>query len=411
MTLLPSSEMRDGPRRWEGEEMEPKPTILQIVPSLEVGGAERSTIDIARALTKAGWRALVASEGGRMEEELLDAGGELIRLPVAAKNPLGIYANALELAKIIRERNVSLVHARSRAPAWSALRAAKKTGVPFVTTYHGFYEAKGPLGRFKRYYNSVMVRSDATIANSQWTANHIRDTYGRTVNRLVVIPRGLDLKYFNPANVAQNRVAKLRERWRLSSGERAVLLPGRLTRWKGQLVFIEALGLLNKSGRWPAGVRAVLAGHAQGREDYVTEILNAIEAHELDRIATLSEHVGDMAAAYLAADIVVSASTDPEAFGRVPPESSAMGRPVIATDHGGAGETVLPGVSGLLVKPGDAAALAGALADLLARTPQELAAMGAAGRAFVTEHYSVERMCADTLALYQDLIERHGRQH
>jgi glycosyltransferase involved in cell wall biosynthesis len=385
--------------------MAPKVTILQIVPSLEVGGAERTTIDITRALTKAGCQALIASEGGRMEEQLAEAGGELIMLPVAAKNLFTIYANASKLAAIIRERKVSLVHARSRAPAWSALKATKQTGVPFVTTYHGFYEAKGPLKRFKRLYNSVMVRSDATIANSQWTADHIRKTYGTDVNRVVVIPRGLDLKYFNPGNVAPNRLARQRERWHLSPGERIVLLPGRLTRWKGQLVLIEALGLLDKSGRWPAGVRAVLAGHAQGREHYVRDILNAIGTHELDRIAIVSEHVGDMAAAYLAADIVVSASTDPEAFGRVPPEAAAMGRPVIATDHGGARETVLAGQSGLLIKPDDAPALADALADLLARTPEELAAMGAKGRAHVNEHYSVERMCADTLALYQELIE------
>jgi glycosyltransferase involved in cell wall biosynthesis len=376
-------------------------TILQIVPSLEAGGAERTTIDIARALTQAGHRALVASEGGRLTDELTTAGGEWIALPVAAKNPLTLLTNATRLAEIIRERKVSLVHARSRAPAWSALVAAKRTGIPFVTTYHGIYAANGPL---KRFYNSVMLRGDATIANSEWTAEHIRKTYGPRVRRLVVIPRGIDLTYYNPANISPDRVARLRELWGLAEGERVVLLPGRLTRWKGQLVFLAAVGLLKRSDRWPQGVRAVMAGHAQGRDDYVAELTQAINRNELNRIALVSEHVGDMAAAYLASDIVVSASTDPEAFGRVPPEAGAMGRAVIATDHGGARETLLAGQSAVLVPPGDATALAGALADLLARTPAELAVMGAKGRAHVSRRYRVERMCAETLALYRELI-------
>ena len=375
--------------------------ILQIVPALDTGGAERSTVDIAKALTAEGFRALVVSEGGRMEQELIAAGGELIRMPVVSKQPARILSNARALANIIRGKNIALVHARSRAPAWSALIAARRTGIPFVTTYHGIYNARGPL---KRWYNSVMARGDAVIANSEWTARHILSTYGFPPKLLTVIPRGVDLGYFAPARVAGSRIAAIREGWRAGDSERIILLPGRLTRWKGHLVLVEALAMLRREGRLPDGVRAVIAGDPQGRQSYAAEIVDMIEKNALEDRVLLAGHVADMAAAYLAADIVVSASTDPEAFGRVPPEAAAMGRPVIATDHGGARETVLPGKSGLLVEPRNPVALAEALANLLARSPRELAAMGSAGRAHIEASYSVERMQRETLKLYRALL-------
>jgi len=376
------------------------PAILQIVPSLDTGGAERTTIDIARALKEAGWGALVASSGGRMESELKDAGGELIRMRAGSKSPLTIWANAAALAQLIRERNISLIHARSRAPAWSALLAARRCGIPFVTTYHGIYQAKGP---FKRRYNSVMAKGDVVIANSEWTAEHVRGAYAP--KRLVTIPRGIDLNYFDPAKVDAYRVTALRARWNVRNDERLVLLPGRLSRWKGQLVLLGAVGLLQKTARLPAGVRVVIAGDAQTRDAFREELKQAVARYDLNGIAAIEDHIEDMAAAYRAADIVVSASTDPEAFGRVPPEAAAMGRPVIATDHGGARETVLNGESGLLVAPGDVTALADSLALLLSRPQEELDAMGSRGRAHIVSKYSLERMCTDTLTVYRDLIK------
>jgi glycosyltransferase involved in cell wall biosynthesis len=383
-----------------------EPAILQVIPELSAGGAERTTVDIARALTGHGFRALVASEGGRMEHELAAAGAELIRMPVASKSPLRIWRNAGALARIIRERNVVLIHARSRAPAWSALLAARRTGIPFVTTYHGVYNARL---RLKRWYNSIMARGDAVIANSQWTARHILAVHHFQPKNLKVIPRGIDLHTFSAARVGPERVQAIRDWWMATAGDRVVLLPGRLSRWKGQIVFVRAFGQLKREGRLPEGVRAVIAGDAQGRESYVQEILATIATEGVGDTVVLATHVGDMPAAYRAADIVVSASTDPEAFGRVPPEAAAMGRPVIATDHGGARETVLSGESGLLVKPNSATALADALAQLLAKTPGQLAAMGAKGRAYIEEAYTVERMCADTLALYESLVAKKGR--
>jgi glycosyltransferase involved in cell wall biosynthesis len=371
-----------------------RPAILQLVPSLDAGGAERTAIDVAAALVQEGYAALVASEGGRMAPELLAAGGELIQLPMANKSPVTMIANARALRQIIRTRNVKLIHARSRAPAWSGLWAARRTGVPFVTTYHGIYNASNAL---KRFYNSGMVRGRAVIANSNWTAAHIAREYKIAPEDITVIHRGVDLAKFDPASVAPERVANLRAQWGVAENDLVILLPGRLTRWKGQLVLIEALAKLK-----PANIHTILAGDAQGRDAYESELRNAIAAAGLN--VFIAGHVSDMAAAYLAADIVVSASTDPEAFGRVAAEAGAMGRPVIATDHGGARETILRGASGELVVPGDADALSRALERMIAAGPQTRAAMGAAARVHIAENFTRERMCADTLALYRRLI-------
>ncbi len=398
---FPWSRKSRNPKQAPGPAPAKPPAILQIVPSLNAGGAERTTADIAEALIEHGVRALVITAGGRLQGEIASYGGEVINMDVATKLPHRIVSNASAIADIIRDENVVLVHARSRAPAWSARMAAQRTGIPLVTTYHGIYNARLP---FKRWYNSIMARGDAVIANSEWTARHILATYRFKPKHLTIIPRGIDLRVFSPEAVEPARVAAMRKWWLAKPSDRIVLLPGRLTRWKGQLVFLQALGRLKAESRL-ADVRAVIAGDAQGREAYVREIMNAIEDAGLSDIVTVATHLTDMPAAYLAADIVVSASTDPEAFGRVAPEASAMGRAVIATDHGGARETVRHGETGLLVKPGSDRALAEALDDLLSRSPAERAHMGANGRAFIAANFTLDRMCDDTLALYSTLIE------
>jgi len=379
---------------------EGRPAILQIVPKLDAGGAERSTIDIAEALVANGFAALVASEGGRMTGELEAVGGELIELPAASKSPVTILANALRLRTVIAARNVKLVHARSRAPAWSALLAAKLAGVPFVATYHGIYSASNAL---KRWYNSVMVRGAAVIANSDWTARHIAAEYGGRAKRIVVIPRGVDTTVFDPAGIAPDRVSMLRQQWHAQAEDTVVLLPGRLTRLKGQLVLIDALAQMKRAGTLDR-IHAVLAGDAQGRDTYEAAVAGAIAAAGLKDRVTIAGHVRDMAAAYLASDIVVSASIYAESFGRVPAEAGAMGKPVIATDHGGARETVLPGESGVLTPPGDAPALAEALERLIALGDDGRRKMGAAGRSHILGRYTSERMCSATLALYREIL-------
>jgi glycosyltransferase involved in cell wall biosynthesis len=376
------------------------PAILQVIPSLDTGGAERTTVDVAAALAREGFQPLVASRGGRMVTELVVSGSELIKMSLNTKAPHALVANAYRLRDLIRTRNIALVHARSRAPAWSALWAARMARVPFVTTYHGIYNASNPL---KRFYNSVMARADAVIANSQWTAAHIRSQYRFAPKNLVVIPRGIDLARFDPAGIPPERAATLRAIWGAKDEDTVILLPGRLTRWKGQTVFIAALAQLKREGRL-TGVRAVLAGDAQGRTDYEGELRKAIAEGGLQDIVVIPGHTRDMPAAYLASDIVVSASTDPEAFGRVSAEASAMARPVIATNHGGSRETVLPGLSGLLIPPGDSKALASALAQLLSLDATSLLAMGMKGRAHIAAQFTVEKMCADTIAVYRMLL-------
>lgn len=379
------------------------PAVLQLVPRLDSGGAERSAVDIAGALVREGFRAFVASEGGRLVPELNSLGGEWIAVPLDAKSPYAIFANARKIAMLVRTHNIALLHARSRAPAWSALLAARRTNIPLVTTWHGAYAADLP---FKRLYNSVMLRGDAVIANSHWTAEHMRANYRRAPKRCVVIGRGIDPQRFDPAGVHPERAVALRRSWGVGADGVAVLLPGRLTRWKGQLVLIDALERLAKAGA-DGQLQAVLAGDDQGG-GYRDEIVRAIRRGKLEGQVIVVEHIEDMPTAYAAADIVVSASTKPEAFGRVAAEGGAMSRAVIATNHGGARETVLAGTSGVLVPPGDAEALADALKYLRDAGADRRALMGAAGRMHILQHFSLARMAAETLALYRELLATHS---
>ncbi|MGH6888148.1 MAG: glycosyltransferase family 4 protein [Rhizomicrobium sp.] len=379
------------------------PAVLQVVPHLNSGGAERSTVDIAGALVRAGYRSLVASEGGRLVPELQSLGGEWVRMPLDAKSPFALLANARKIAALVRTQNIALLHARSRAPAWSALWAARRAAVPLVTTWHGAYAVDLP---FKRFYNSVMLRSDAVIANSHWTAEHMRANYRRAPKLCVVIRRGVDPDRFDPARVHPERAVALRRAWRIGADDVAVLLPGRLTRWKGQLVLIDAIARLARNGEG-GHLHAVLAGDEQGG-GYRAEIARAIVHCELEEQVSLVGHIDDMPTAYAAADIVVSASTKPEAFGRVAAEAGAMARAVVATDHGGARETVLAGTSGVLVPPGDAEALAEALRYLRDAGPERRALMGAAGRAHVMQNFTLARMTTETLALYREVLAAHS---
>ncbi|MEO1292032.1 MAG: glycosyltransferase family 4 protein [Pseudomonadota bacterium] len=375
-------------------------TILQIVPSLDSGGVERGTLEIAEAITAAGGRSLVASEGGRLEARLRLARTELIALPLRTKNPWRMRANAQALADVIRTESVDIVHARSRAPAWSAYAACKATGATFVTTYHGTYSEGLPL---KRRYNRVMTKGERVIAISRFVAEHIRARHLVDAARLITIPRGADTRFFDPTQTATAKVAALSHRWGLAEDLRPVILmPGRLTRWKGQTLFIEALALLRKR-RGSADFIGVLVGEDSGDGRFETELHRLITRHKLDDAARLVGHCEDMPSAYKLASCTVSASLEPEAFGRVAVESQAMGVPVIASAHGGAMETVMDDVTGWLFESGDASALAAALDHALSLSEERRKEISAAAIAHVREHYSVKAMQEATVRIYADL--------
>ncbi len=391
-----------GPR---GDARNPEPmqerqmySVLQVTPALDAGGVERTTIEVAEAIAHEGGAALVASRGGRLEPDLAAAGGELIRMPTDSKNPITLYANALKIADVARKRNVKLIHARSRAPAWSALWAARKLKVPFVTTYHGIYNGRSG---FKKLYNSVMARGDLVIANSEYTRAHVLKHHKAPAEKVVTIPRGVDLEWFDPARVPQERIDKLRSGWS-AQGKFVILMPARLTRWKGALVLIDAAQRLK--ARIRERFKVIIAGDAQGREGYLQELEAAISAADMMSDVAIVGHVGDMPAALAAADVVVAPSIEPEAFGRSAVEASAMGRPVIASKLGGFIETVADGETGFLIPAGDAEALAQALERVMSLSPAERAAIGAAGTARARALYSKAALQASTLQVYRRLL-------
>jgi glycosyltransferase involved in cell wall biosynthesis len=378
-------------------------TILQVAPELSAGGVERTVLEVTEAIVAAGGRALLVSKGGRLEPQFTALGGNLFRMDAKSRNPLTIWMNAGKMEKLIREQKVDLVHARSRAPAWSAFRAARRANVPFVTTYHGAYSGTRGL---KRRYNSVMAAGDVVIANSEWIAEHIRVLHNLPASRIVTIPRGVDLDVFDPAKVDAARIRAIRQGWGLSDGDtRAVLLlPGRLTEWKGQRLALQALSMLALQER--AGLMLIMAGDAQGRLDYVASLEDMIADLGLAACARIAPHIDDMPAALLAAEIVLSPSLRPEAFGRVAVEASAMQRPVIVADHGGGRETVVEGVTGARAAPGDPAALAGAIRALLSLSLDARASMGKAGRRQAEMHFSKQGLQAATLSVYKSLLDQ-----
>lgn len=378
-------------------------TVLQILPALGAqGGVERGTVEVAAAIVEGGGRAIVVSAGGPLEHQLKRIGAEHITLPVDSKNPWVMYQNIPKLVGIIREYDVNIVHARSRAPAWSAFYAAKRAKVSFITTFHGTY---GIANMFKRAYNAVMTKGDRVIAISAFIAGHIRKVYGTPSSHIRTIHRGVDMTKFDPGQISAEREIKLATAWRLDEGLPVVMLPGRLSRWKGQAVFLQAIAKLGRND-----MRAVLVGSDQGRTEYREELERLVQTLNIGGVVRMVDHCDDMPAAYMLSDIVVSGSLEPEAFGRVVVEGQAMGRPVIATAHGGPKETVIEGETGWLVSPGDVDAMADAIACVLALSPKERSKMALKAVAHIRENFSTAAMCAKTLEVYDEVLELAPRR-
>ena len=380
-------------------------TILQVVPRLDAGGSELATIEIAQALSRAGAVALVATEGGRLAEDIVMARGEIVKLPVASKSPFTIIANIGRLARLIEERGIDLVHARSRAPAWSAFFAARQTRKPFVTTYHGAY---GEVGPFKATYNSVMARGERVIANSLYTANVIEHRDAGAHDRIRVIYRGVDRKTFDPAAIDAGVCARLRASWGVSPGNKIVLHAARLTGIKGQRNLIAAAARLNAEDALGDAV-FILAGDG-ARDAYREELVGLVTRHRLDDKVRLVGHCSEMPKAYLAAHVAVTTSTVPETFGRTSVEAQAMGCPVIVPDLGALPETLISaeqsptGFTGWLVPPRDVAALADSITQALALIPEERAAIGSRAQAHVAANFTLAQMQVSTLAVYDELL-------
>lgn len=373
-----------------------QPVILQVIPELGPGGAEQGCIDIAAELVAGGAQAIVVSNGGSRVNELARIGAVHINLPVHSKNPLTMWKNISKLKKIIERYNVNVVHARSRAPAWSAYYACKKTRAHFMTTCHAPYNISGET---KKFYNSSIAQGERVIAISHYVAEYLRENYKLTDNVIRLIPRGIPMDRFHPTAVTPQRLIGLAKDWRIPDGANIVMLPGRLTRWKGHSVLIEAMAKLQRKDLF-----CVIIGSDQGRKEYRKELEELIEQKGLGGQVRMVDHCNDMPAAYMLATVVVCPSTDPEGFGRVPVEAQAMGRPIVAADHGGAQETILRGQTGWLVEPGNAGGLASAVEEALALDPTQRAMLATRAMGHVAEHFTKTQMADKTLDVYAELL-------
>ena len=381
-------------------------TILQVVPRLDTGGSELATLEIAEALTRAGAKALVVSEGGRMARAIVQGGGEVIEMQVASKNPLTIWRNARRLTRLIRDRGVDLIHARSRAPAWSALIAARRTGIPFVTTYHGAYGEFGPI---KAFYNSVMGRGDIVIANSRYTAHLMESRRGVSPDRIRTIFRGVEGAVFDPVSVPPGPVAKLRERWGVKPDTKIVMQAARLTSLKGQRDTIEAAALLAREGALDGAV-VIFAGDAHDKDAYRQELTDRIKSHGLEDKIRLVGHCADMPVAFLASHVAVVPSLVAETFGRTSIEAQAMGCPVIVSSLGALPETIVSAeesperFTGWLVPPANPTSLADRIRVALALSPKDRLEIGMRARAHVASSFALSQMQQKTLAVYDELL-------
>ena len=384
--------------------MSNKLNVLQVIPKLGYGGAETGCFDIAHYLAEKECGSFIATSGGELLRFVKKEKVKIFRLPVQSKNPIIIIFNSLMLSLIIIFFKISIVHARSRAPAWSCYLACLFTNRPFVTTFHGTYNFKS---KFKKFYNSIMLRAKLTIAGSNFIFSHISENYSEYLSKekkLRVIFRGINVDYYNRKNISILKQEKLKQEWEISSNKFIILMPGRLTYWKGQEKFIESLNILIEDYNF-TNFEAIMLGSDQGRTVYKKKLINLVERYSLSKKIKFINHCKEMPLAYSLADVVVSASIEPEAFGRVAVEAQSMSKPIIASNIGGSKETILNKKSGFLYKFDDPRELAKSLNTVIQLTQEELKSMGNEGRKNITKKFDVETMCDTNLNEYKKILK------
>ena len=377
--------------------------VLQVIPKLGYGGAETGCYDLAHYLSENNCSSFIVTSGGELLKFIDRKKVKVIKLPVHSKNPFLMLFNSIALIFIILLNNISIVHARSRAPAWSCLFATKITRRKFVTTFHGTYNFKNAL---KKFYNSVMVRSDLIIAGSNFIFSHINQNYPKYLDlkkRFLVIFRGINVDYFDSSTTLDSEESRLISDWEVDKNKKIILMPGRLTAWKGQETFIEALNLVNKELGYDS-FNAVILGSDQGRDIYTKKIKRLAEQYRLTSQLKFIEHCKNMPLAYKISDIVVSASVEPEAFGRVAVEAQSMEKPIIASDIGGSNETISDNVTGFLFQSGNAEALSKKIVEALQLDESRLKSIGIEGRKNIIKKFNVEKMCFSTYSEYKKLL-------
>ena len=377
--------------------------VLQVIPKLGYGGAETGCYDIAHYLPENNCKSFIVTSGGELIKFVDKKKVKIIRLPVHSKNPILILFNAIILVGIILFFNISIVHARSRAPAWSCFLATKLTKRKFVTTFHGTYNFKS---KFKKFYNSIMLRSDLIIAGSNFIFSHIKENYSELLNvkkKFLVIFRGINVDYFDCTTTLENDEKKLLKDWQINKEKKIILMPGRLTSWKGQQLFIEAINLVKVELGYEA-FHAVILGNDQGRDLYKKKLIRLTEQHRLTDQIKFIDHCKNMALAYKISDIVVSASIEPEAFGRVAVEAQSMEKIIIASNIGGSNETIINDETGLLFESGDAMSLSKKIIQALTMDESSTKLMGKEGRKNVIKKFNVEKMCFSTYSEYKRLL-------
>ena len=378
--------------------------VLQVIPKLGYGGAETGCYDIAHYLSENNCKSFIVTSGGELTKFINKKKVRLFRLPVHSKNPILIFLNSIFLIGIILFFNISIVHARSRAPAWSCLLATKLTRRKFVTTFHGTYNFNGKL---KKFYNSIMVRSDLIIAGSNFIFSHIKQNYSELLDlkkkKFLVIFRGINVDYFDPSSKLEQDEKKLLKRWEIDKEKKIILVPGRLTSWKGQEMLIEAVNLTKVELGYEA-FHLVILGSDQGRDLYKKKLIRITEQHRLTNQIKFIDHCKDMALAYQVSDIVISPSIEPEAFGRVAVEAQSMEKLIIASNIGGSNETIINEKTGFLFEAGDVKSLSKKIIQAITMNETSLKLMGKEGRKNVIKKFNVEKMCFSTYSEYKRLV-------